>query len=106
MALCTSLLGIRADLGIAVGGGILAAYIAPGGIKSVTITDVLQFVVVAIFIPLVAYVAVSHIGGIAAVFSQVPTECLAVVNHPKFSFYLTLFLMWVIPAGLIDPTII
>ena len=104
--ICETLLGIKASWGVGVGGFILAAYVAHGGIKSVTITDVFQFMVLAIFIPLIAYVAVSEVGSIEAVFMKVPAERLAVFSHPNFSFYLTLFLMWSIPAGIIDPALI
>ncbi|MEL6152881.1 MAG: sodium:solute symporter family protein, partial [Bacteroidota bacterium] len=104
--ICETLLGIRASWGTAVGGLVLATYVAHGGIKSVTITDVLQFMVLAIFIPLIAYMAVSKVGSIEAVFTQVPTERLAIFSHPNFSFYLTLFLMWLVPAGIIDPALI
>ena len=104
--ICETLLGIPASWGVAVGGLILSAYVAHGGIKSVTITDILQFTVLAIFIPLIAYIAVSEVGGVEAVFTKVPAERLAIFSHPDFSFYLTLFLLWVAPVGLMDPALI
>ncbi|MEL6539737.1 MAG: sodium:solute symporter family protein, partial [Bacteroidota bacterium] len=104
--ICESLLGIPAQWAIVVGGILLATYVVYGGIRSVTITDVFQFIVLAVFIPVIAYIAVSHVGGITVLFSQVPADNLAVFDHPRFSFYLTLFLIWCTPAGMIDPALI
>jgi Na+/proline symporter/signal transduction histidine kinase len=104
--ICESLLGIQAKWGIIVGGLALATYSAHGGIKAVTTTDILQFIMLAIFIPLIAYKAVGRIGSIKELIQQVPAERLEIFSHKDFSFYLTLFLMWVIPAGMIDPAII
>ncbi|MHB9147783.1 MAG: sodium:solute symporter family protein [Candidatus Amoebophilus sp.] len=104
--ICEGLLGIPAKWGIIVGGLVLAAYSAHGGIKSVTTTDILQFIMLAVFIPLIAYKAVGKIGGIREVIQQTPAAKLEIFTHKNFSFYLTLFLMWIIPAGMIDPAII
>ena len=104
---CESLLGIKAVWGIIVGGLILAAYSAHGGIKSVVTTDVMQFLTLIVSVPIIAYMAVTHAGGIHAVFTQVPVEKLSVVSHEKFYFYLACFISWgIFPSGLIDPAII
>jgi Na+/proline symporter len=104
---CESLLGIKAVWGIVVGGLILAAYSAHGGIKSVVTTDVMQFLTLIVSVPIIAYMAVTHAGGIHAVFAQVPVEKLSVISHEKFYFYLACFISWgIFPSGLIDPAII
>jgi Na+/proline symporter len=104
---CKSLLGIEAAWGIIVGGLILAAYSAHGGIKAVVVTDVIQFLTLIVSIPIIAYIVVSRVGGIHAIFAQVPVEKLSVVSHEKFYFYLTCFISWgIFPSGLIDPAII
>ena len=102
-----SLLGVKASWGVCIGGITLALYSAHGGIKSVTITDVLQFSVLIVAIPLTAVVVVRHAGGIPAMLAQVPSEKFEILHHEKFSYYFMFFLMWsFIPAGMIDPAII
>ena len=99
-----SLLALRRVLGLLVGSSyltgllllsslLLALYTAHGGIVSVTKTDVFHFLVLIVVIPLMARLAVLHVGGTKALFLQVPRERLLLVGHPKFSHYLTFFLM-------------
>jgi Na+/proline symporter len=104
--MCESLLNIPATWGVIGGGTLLALYTAHGGIKSVTITDIFQFIVLAVFVPIIAHKALNHVGGLEALLQQVPASKIQIWSHPNFSFYLTLFLMWTIPAGMIDPAII
>ena len=92
--ICTSVLGIKASWGIIVGGILFSAYTAHGGIKSVTITDVLQFIVFVVGIPLMAYSAVEAAGGMQYIWASVPKTNLLVVNHEKFASYLPLFIIW------------
>ncbi|MHB9147058.1 MAG: sodium:solute symporter family protein [Candidatus Amoebophilus sp.] len=99
-----SLLGMPASWGIIMGGLLLTIYSAYGGIKSVTVTDVFQFLILFIVIPLIASIAINKVGGIREVFHQVPADRLKVFTHEKFSFYLTLFLIWsILPLGLVSP---
>ncbi|NEJ83338.1 hypothetical protein GR268_43490, partial [Rhizobium leguminosarum] len=103
---CQSLLGIPASWGIIIGGLLLAIYSAHGGIKAITTTDVFQFLILFIVIPLIASIALNKVGGIKEVFLQVPADRFKVFTHEKFSFYLTLFLIWsVLPLGLVSPPI-
>ncbi|MBX9889945.1 MAG: sodium:solute symporter family protein, partial [Amoebophilaceae bacterium] len=105
--ICESLLGINAKGGILIGGLILTLYSAHGGIKSVVTTDILQFLMVVVGIPLIAYMALNKVGGMTNLLSQVPQEKFMIIDHPKFYFYLTLFFLWTIfPAGMIDSAII
>ena len=104
--ICESLIGINAKPAILVGGLILTLYSAHGGIKSVVTTDVLQFLMVVLGIPLIAYIAVKQVGGMTTLLSQVPKQKWIITGHPKFYFYFTLFLLFTIfPAGMIDSAI-
>ncbi|MBX9890562.1 MAG: sodium:solute symporter family protein, partial [Amoebophilaceae bacterium] len=104
---CESLLGIKAEWGIIIGGFILAIYSAHGGIKAVVATDILQFFTLMAVIPIAAEVALHRVGGMQALFNQLPPEKLAIFSHEKFSYYLVCFLVWgVFPSSVIDPAII
>jgi len=104
--ICESLLGIKPGFGLIVGGLILAAYSAHGGIKAVVTTDVLQFITLIIGIPLLAYIAVHKAGGMQLLFTQVPSTKLTILHHERFYYYFVCFLSWgIFPSGLIDPAI-
>jgi len=58
-----TLLGWPRDKTIVLGGVGLALYTAHGGIKSVTVTDVFQFLVLLVGIPILAVVVLAKAGG-------------------------------------------
>ena len=101
-----ALLGFQASWTIIIGGVFLALYSSYGGIKSVTITDVFQFLILIIVIPLLANIALKHAGGIKVVFASLPLTKFKIFNHENFSYYLTLFLIWsIFPVGITSPPI-
>jgi len=102
--ICESLIGINFKSAILIGGFMLTLYTAHGGIKSVVKTDVLQFLMIVVGIPIIAYMAVNQVGDMDTLLSRVPQEKWLIMDHPKFYFYLTLCM--IIPAGIIDAAII
>ena len=102
-----SLLNIKSEWTIIVGGILLAIYSAHGGIKSVTATDIFQFFIFVVVFPVVVFITLNKAGGFQQVFTSVPKDMFKVLDHPNFTFYLTMFLMWsLLPAGMIDPALI
>jgi len=98
------LLGLKAAYGLVIGGLLLATYSAIGGIKSIAITDVFQFIILVSVIPLIASLGLNRTGGIQELFHQVPQEKFNVFSHENFSYYLTLFLVWsIFPVGITSP---
>ncbi|MDF3047507.1 MAG: hypothetical protein K0R73_625 [Candidatus Midichloriaceae bacterium] len=96
-----------ADLGILVGGGVLVIYSSFGGMRAVTITDVIQFAILIVMVPLIANIAVSHVGGIGYIFDNIPREKLYVASHEKFWDYLNTWFVWgLFPAFLVSPPIV
>ena len=69
--------GFPEDLGIITGGLIVMLYSIRGGIKAIAFTDVIQFGVLIIVIPVLAGLAVVKAGGISHLFSQLPDTHLA-----------------------------
>ena len=105
--LCELLLGIDYRWGVGVGGFLLAIYSAYGGIKSVTVTDVFQFLVLLIVLPMITVLVLRQAGGIKAVLTQVPAEKFRIMSHPNFYYYLTLLLSKVVfQFSMIDPALI
>jgi Na+/proline symporter/signal transduction histidine kinase len=96
-----------ADLGIMIGGGVLVTYSAFGGMRAVTITDVLQFAILIVMVPLIANIAVHHVGGVGHIFSNLPKEKFEVFKHEKFWDYLNTWFVWgLFPAFLVSPPIV
>jgi Na+/proline symporter len=102
-----TVLGIKSSWGIILGIVVLSVYTAHGGIKSVTITDVFQFIVLIVGIPLIAYITVDAAGGMQTIFTQVPTDRLQIFGHQKFLYYLILFIIWsFLPLGVSSPIVV
>lgn len=56
---------------------VMVAYAAFGGIRAVTATDVVQFIVTIVALPVVAHVALYNVGGWQGLFEILPTEKLS-----------------------------
>ena len=85
-------------LSILLGGSFLVLYSARGGMKAVAITDVLQFGAIVVFVPLVAHAILYYVGGMKALFRQVPAVVWDVWNHPSRNDYLVYSIWDLFPA--------
>lgn len=82
-----SLLGISETYTVLIGGMIMVVYASLGGVRAVTMTDIIQFVTLILCVTLIAGRVVYQIGGIKAFASQVSTlhpERLCIISHPRF----------------------
>ena len=88
------LLGIDPKIGMIVGGGIVTTYAAFGGVRAVVITDVIQFSLLVIAIPIVLNFTVSKIGGYNDLITQV-----SMTPMPEYDVmtYGVIFLAFCIP---------
>jgi SSS family solute:Na+ symporter len=75
-------LGIDRIWGIMLGCGIVIIYATIGGMNSVIWTDVVQFVILAIGMPLTLYFGIHYAGGIAAVSAAIPANHLSLSTQP------------------------
>ncbi|WP_421723930.1 sodium:solute symporter family protein [Bauldia sp.] len=73
--------GIDRIWGVAIGCGIVILYTTFGGMRAVVATDVIQFVVLAIGMPLVLYFGLQYVGGIDALIAAVPADHIAIPGH-------------------------
>lgn len=67
--------------GVIIGYGIVIIYTTFGGMRSVVFTDVIQFGVMIVAIPLLYNVGLGQIGGIEKLISSVPAENLSFINN-------------------------
>ena len=73
-------LGIDLLWGILIGCGLAIVYSTLGGMRAVILTDVMQFCLLAVGIPVALIMGVLHVGGIGALVDKVPAEYLNPIN--------------------------
>ncbi len=97
-------LGINIFHGIILSGLFLGTYSALGGMKAVAITDVIQFLILIIVLPLIAGLLLKNVGGYKNLILNLPKEKLDIFNNKYFFKYFTFFLMvGIFPRLLISP---
>ncbi|MEM1369619.1 MAG: sodium:solute symporter family protein [Cyanobacteria bacterium P01_H01_bin.15] len=96
--------GFSPTVGILLGCGIVILYTSVGGMRAVVLTDIVQFVVLAIGIPLVLIYGIIYIGGVDALIASVPRERFAIPG-PSFTWLslLSLFLAFFFGEALVPP---
>lgn len=67
-------LGIDVTLGVILGCGIAIIYTTAGGIRAVVLTDVIQFTILTIGIPLLLVFGIIYLGGIESFVTEVPGD--------------------------------
>lgn len=97
-------LGMKQIYGILIGCGIVIAYSTAGGMRAVVYTDVIQFILLSVGIPLTLIFGVMKVGGVAALVEAVPAS--------RFDFpggygtvlaFASLFLTFVLGETLVPP---
>lgn len=84
--------------GILIGCGTVIFYSSFGGVKAVTATDVLQFAVLIIAIPMVCNVGLNIVGGYEVLFSKVPPHLLKLPDTASsITNYFFMFLAFGVP---------
>ncbi len=97
-------LGISHTVGIIFGLGIVIIYATIGGMKAVVWTDIMQFGVLVVGIPLALYYGVEYVGGWSEVVAKVPADHLSISTEPKALIALaSLFLTFLLGETLVPP---
>lgn len=96
-------LNIPVWVGIVVGTGIVILYDTIGGMKAVVATDIVQFVVLVIGIPLSLYLGIRHVGGVSVLISQLPQDHLMIFSNITSWQFLSLFLTFLLGETLVPP---
>ena len=97
------LLGIPPRLGILIGCGIVMLYSTTGGLSSVIMADMVQFMMLAIGMPLLLFMALDRAGGAGAMLKTLPAEYLNPFNGTTPSGFFSMFLTMMFGAALALP---
>ena len=89
--------------GIVIGCGIAITYSTVGGMRAVVFTDILQFGILAIGIPLALFLGVEKAGGWHAIVSAVPAERLNPMGDMGIVAFGSLFLTFLLGETLVPP---
>jgi SSS family solute:Na+ symporter len=99
-------LGISHTWGILLGLGIVIIYATFGGMKSVVWTDIIQFIVLSVGIPLTLYYGIEYVGGWESVISSVPQKHFSLpTSTGEILALISLFLTFLLGETLVPPYI-
>ncbi|MCT4616751.1 MAG: sodium:solute symporter family protein [Candidatus Gracilibacteria bacterium] len=99
-------LGIEPLYGILIGTGIVIIYDTVGGMKSVVLTDVIQFITLAIGIPLTFIFGLMHVGGWDSLVTKVPSSYFdfsSLFSGLNLVAFISLFLTFLLGETLVPP---
>lgn len=96
-------LGISVTTGILVGMGFVLVYSTVGGMWAVVQTDILQFLMLGVFLPVTLIIGITHVGGPAELVSQIPSGHFSVFGNYTLLGFLTVFLSFGLGEALVPP---
>lgn len=97
-------LGIDQLWGILIGCGIVIAYTTVGGMRAIVLTDIFQFIALAIAIPLTLYLGVQSVGGWDAMLAAIPESHLEIPGAAMTTLgFISLFLTFLLGETLVPP---
>ncbi|MBA2629018.1 MAG: hypothetical protein H0U78_03165, partial [Rickettsiaceae bacterium] len=102
-------LGLEPTYGVISAGILITFYSSLGGIKSVTLTDIVQFATFGVVIPVISYYLLGSIENNQVIIDTLTTNPVFDYNtifsfsNPQIYYYITLFVWCVIPS--FDPAI-
>lgn len=76
-----------------------------GGIRAVTVLDVIKCTLLVISIPILANFITLDAGGVLHVLENTDPSKLAILSHPDFTQYLLLFLFFAVPVHTLQPVV-
>jgi solute:Na+ symporter, SSS family len=96
--------GVDRLWGIALGCGIVIIYTTVGGMRAVVNTDIVQFIILAIGLPLVLIFGISDVGGVHALMAAVPADRISIPGaHYRWLSLIALVLLFMFGETLVPP---
>ena len=98
-----SLLGVSPKIGTLMGCFVVLVYTTFGGLGSVIFADMLQFVLLAVGMPLLLVLSVNKGGGVGALMERLPAQLLSPLNELSLPAFLSLFFSMMFGEALAPP---
>lgn len=98
-----TILGMSTTTGIVIGMVTVLFYSTFGGIWAVIQTDVVQFVMLAIFLPLTMLIGVHEVGGASALLDRLPDIQFSVFGSYSVGAFASLFVAFLLGETLVPP---
>lgn len=96
-------LGVPDIVGVMVGFGTILIYSTSGGIKADIITDVLQFFILIIGLPLLFIFGLNSVGGFEGIVQKVPSEYFDILNKKDIISFIAAFVSLMVGEMLAPP---
>ncbi len=97
------LTGLSPTAGVLIGAAVVLAYTTFGGLQSVIVADILQFVLMAVGMPLLLFAGVRACGGWTALWDAVPPAYLNPLNTLTPAAFVSMFLAMALGEALAPP---
>ncbi len=98
-----TLLGIPPAAGVLIGCGIVLLYSTVGGLQSVIAADMVQFILLAVGMPLLLILALIRVGGAKAVFTAIPASFFNPLNGTTLPAFLSMAFTVAFGEALVPP---
>jgi len=95
--------GIPAYVGIIIGFGIVLVYSTIGGIKADIVTDIIQFFILIIGLPILLVYGINEVGGINNIIQTVPSRYWNILNNTNIVSFCSAFFTLMIGEMLVPP---
>jgi len=96
-------IGVPSYIGVIVGFGIVLIYSTLGGIKADVITDIIQFIVLIIGMPILLIYGLNKIGGIENIINIIPSNYWNIFNNSSVISFVSVFVTLMIGEMLVPP---
>ena len=96
-------LGFPVWMGVLIGMGIILVYDTIGGMRAIVATDILQFLLLALGLPICLYLGIRTVGGIDAIEKAVPADHFQLFGSVTPVGFLSLFLTFLLGETLVPP---
>ena len=97
---------VNYEISVLLGGLVTVFYSCVGGIRSVVITDIIQFCLLIVVFPLLSSILVNEAGGLIEISQKVDPSKLLIFDHKEVWAYLILFVALSLPMHHLNPTLI
>ncbi|WP_298717510.1 sodium:solute symporter [uncultured Oceanisphaera sp.] len=98
-----AIIGIDITTGILIGMGVVLLYSTIGGMWAVIQTDVVQFLMLAIFMPITLLIGINEVGGAEQLIARLPDSHFSIMGDYGPGMFLSLFIAFLLGETLVPP---